>query len=211
MKVISNLRSVLPKKFVVWDLHIVLGNLSNLEYDLRLKDLPEKLIFLCLLSGQRGQPVKVLNVKDMLLEKVKCTFFSKSSIKPTRPGFHQSPVVFSEYPSNSNIWIVTTITHYLEIRKELQMTDQLIISYKKADKAVTTSDISRWYKAILRKAGIDIVKYWSQSTRSVSTIKAQIKGLSLREINKVAGWNEKSTFRRFHDKPIFKSLGVLVI
>ena len=66
MKVISNLRSVLPKKFVVWDLHIVLGNLSNLEYDLRLKDLPEKLIFLCLLSGQRGQPVKVLNVKDML-------------------------------------------------------------------------------------------------------------------------------------------------
>ena len=103
MKVISNLRSVLPKKFVVWDLHIVLGNLSNLEYDLRLKDLPEKLIILCLLSGQRGQPVKVLNVKDMLLEKVKCTFFSKSLIKPTRPGFHQSPVVFSEYPSNSNI------------------------------------------------------------------------------------------------------------
>ena len=48
------------------------------------------------------------------------------------------------------------ITHYLEITKDLRTTDQLINSYKKPHKAVTTIPISRWCKVILGKAGIDI-------------------------------------------------------
>ena len=31
------------------------------------------------------------------------------------------------------------------------------------------------------------------------------------EMNKAAGWKEISTFRRFYDKPIFKTFGNLVI
>ena len=64
---------------------------------------------------------------------------------------------------------------------------------------------------MLAKAGIDIEKYSSHSTRSVSTSKAKIKGQSLSEINKAAGWKETSTFRRFYDKPVFKTFGHLVI
>ena len=162
----------------------------------------EKLVILFyLLSGQRDQTVKALNIKDMLSEKGKCTFFIKRPMETTKPGFRQSPIAFSEYPSNRKICIVTTITHYLEITKDLRITDQLIISYK----AVTTSTISRWCKAILGKAGIDIEKYSSHSTRSASTSKAKIKGLSMSEINKAAGWKETSTFRRIYDKPIFKT------
>ena len=80
-------------------------------------------------------------------------------MKTTKPGFHQSQIAFSEYPSNREIYIVTTITHYLEITKELRNTDQLIISYNKPHKAVTTSTICRRCKVILGKAGIDIEKY----------------------------------------------------
>ena len=154
---------------------------------------------------------KALNIKDILLEKGKCTFFIKRSLKTTKPGFHQSFVAFSEYSSNRNICIVTTITHYLEFTKELQITDQLIISYKKSHEAVTTSKISRWCKTILRKVGIYIVKCSSQSTRPVFTSKAKYKGLLLREINKAEGWEETLTFRHFYDKPIFKTFGDLVI
>ena len=75
-------------------------------------------------------------------------------MKTTKPGFHQSPIAFSEYPSK--ICIVTTITHYLEITKDLRITDILSITYKKPHKAVTTSAISMWCKIILRKAGADI-------------------------------------------------------
>ena len=63
IKGIFNLRSAVPRQFVVWDPNIVLGYLSNLEYDLPLKHLSEKLvILLCLLSGQRDQTVKALNI-----------------------------------------------------------------------------------------------------------------------------------------------------
>ena len=65
MKGTINLRPALPRQFSVWNPGIVLDYLKNLEDDL--KDLSEKLvILLCLLSGQRGQTVKALNMKDML-------------------------------------------------------------------------------------------------------------------------------------------------
>ena len=63
--------------------------LSNLEYDLPLKDLSGKLvIFFCLLSGQMDQTVKALNIKGMVLEKGKCILFTKRPMKTTKPGFH---------------------------------------------------------------------------------------------------------------------------
>ena len=166
---------------------------------------------MCLLSGQRDQTGKALNIKDILLEKGKCKFFIKKPMKTAKPGFHQSPIVFSEYPSNKKICIVTLITHYLEITKDLRTTDQLIISYKKPHKAVTTSTISRWGKVILGKAAIDIKKYSSHSMRSPSTNNAKIKKLSSSEINKAAGWKETSAFRRIYDKPIFKTCEDLAI
>ena len=120
MKGIFNLRPALLRQFAVWDLDVVFDYLSNSKYDLPLKDLSEKLvIFLCLLSGKRDQTVKALNIKDMLLEKVKWIFFIKRPMKTTKPGFHQSPIVLSENPSNRKICIVTTINHYLEITKDL--------------------------------------------------------------------------------------------
>ena len=84
--------SAVYKRYIygtVWDPDIILGYLSNLEYDLSLKELSERLvILLCLLSGKRDQTVKALNIKDMLLEKCKCTFFIKRSMKTTKPGSH---------------------------------------------------------------------------------------------------------------------------
>ena len=90
MKGIFNLRPAIPKQFVVCDPDIVLDYVSNLTYvsDLPLKDLSEKLvILLCLLSGQSDQTAKALNIKYMLLEKYKCTFFIKRPIKTAKLGF----------------------------------------------------------------------------------------------------------------------------
>ena len=40
-------------------------------------------------------------------------------MKTTKPGFHQSHIGFSEYPSDRKICIVTASTHSLEIIKDL--------------------------------------------------------------------------------------------
>ena len=55
--------------------------------------------------------MKALIIKDMVLGKGKCALFIKRSMKTTRPGFSQSPIAFSEHPSNRKTCIVTTITH----------------------------------------------------------------------------------------------------
>ena len=95
MKGIFNLRLILPRQFAAWDPDHVPDYLNSLEYDLPLNDLSERLvILLCLLSGQRNQTVKALNIKDMLLEKSKCILFIKRPIKTIKPSFHQSPIVF---------------------------------------------------------------------------------------------------------------------
>ena len=47
MKSIFNLRLALPRQFAAWDPEIVLDYLSNLEYNLPLKDLSEKLVIFC--------------------------------------------------------------------------------------------------------------------------------------------------------------------
>ena len=119
-----------------------------------------------------------------------------------KTGFHQSPIALSEHHSNRKVCIVFTIT---------RITHQLIISYKKLYKVVTTSTINRWCKVIPAKSGNDIEKYSSHSTSSACTSKAKIKGLSLSEIKKAAGWKETSNFRRFYYKPIFKTFGNLAI
>ena len=52
-------------------------------------------------------------------------------------------------------------------------------------------------EVILGKAGIDIEKYSSDSTRSSNTTTAKIKALTLSEINKAAGWKGDINFQTF--------------
>ena len=55
-------------EFAVWHPDIVLDYLSNLEYNLTLKDLSKKLaVPLCLLYGQREEAMNALNIKDIVL------------------------------------------------------------------------------------------------------------------------------------------------
>ena len=97
MKGIFNITLALTGQFAVWDPDIILDYLINLEYDLPLKDLSEKLaILLCLLSEQRYGAVKTLNIKDIVLEKGKCIFFIKKPMKTINPDFYRSPIAFSE-------------------------------------------------------------------------------------------------------------------
>ena len=78
MKGIFNLMQPFPTQFAVWDPDIILDYLNDLEYDLPLKDLSEKLVILLfLLSRQRDQPVKALNIKHMLLEKYRSAFLTR--------------------------------------------------------------------------------------------------------------------------------------
>ena len=208
MKGILNLRPILPKQMAIWDPDIVLNYIKNLEDEISLKVLSEKLVMLLsLLSGQRDETLEALNIDHMILEDSKCTFFINKPLKTTRKNFHQPPIEFVSYPHDESLCIIKTLNDYINITATIRKSRNLIISYKKPHNAVCKSTIARWCKNILKKSGINIEAYSSHSTRSASTSKAKERGLTMAEINKAAGWSSNSTFRKYYQKPIYRNYG----
>ena len=62
------------------------------------------------------------------------------------------------------------------------------------DRPVT---IGHWIKDTLKMVGMDIERFTAHSTRSASTSQAQMKGVPVMDILRVANWISRSTFERF--------------
>ena len=61
---------------------------------------------------------------------------------------------------------------------------QVLVSFVKPHKAMSSSPVSRWLKQILEMTGIDINIYKGYSTRAASSAKADISGVSFSRIMK---------------------------
>ena len=79
---------------------------------------------------------------------------------------------------------------------------QLLISYQKPHKPVSTDTIARWLKTVLEKAGTDTNIFHAHSTRAASTSAAKTAKLSVNTIMDAAGWTNALTFSKFYDKPV---------
>ena len=53
---------------------------------------------------------------------------------------------------------------------------------------------------MLKKVGLDVTVFGSHSTRSASTAHCKRKGLSMKEINKTAGWSSSKTFAKHYNE-----------
>ena len=62
---------------------------------------------------------------------------------------------------------------------------------------MVSSTISRWIKNVLTEAGIDTKNFKGHSTRSASTSKAGLAGLSVTDILERGSWTNASTWKRF--------------
>ena len=91
----------MPKEMAFWNPDKVLKYLKQLDDEISIQLLSEKLvILLSILWRQRDQTLKSLYVEHMVLEDSKCTFFINEPLKTTRKNFHQPPIKFRSYPDN---------------------------------------------------------------------------------------------------------------
>ena len=67
---------------------------------------------------------------------------------------------------------------------------------------MVSSTISGWLKNILREAGIDTKIFKGHSTRSASTSKAELKGLSVTDILERGSWTNTSTWQPFYNRQV---------
>ena len=92
------------------------------------------------------------------------------------------------------------------IRENLEDTPtELILSYAYPHKPIKSATLARYVLEFLGECGIDITVYTAHSTRKASTSKGNNMGLSLKDINKAAGWKGTCTFQKHYNLPIRKN------
>ena len=209
MKGVFENRPSVPRYQYTWDVNIVLEYL-RLLYPLNLislEELSHKLvILLALLSGQRAQALVKLKLNGMILSDDKCIFIITEKLKNTSSK-RPSPIVTLPSFGDKSLCIVHILREYLLRTNDLRnFENQLIISYCKPFKAVSTETISRWIKKVMYEAGIDVEIFNAHSTRSASTSAAVQNNMNVEDILKTVGWSNAATFAKFYHKPIAQGL-----
>ena len=204
MKGLYELRPSFPRYQSIWDVSVVLNYLRKKPDgpEISLKELTLRLNFLlCILSGQRCQTIYYLRIDHMELTEEKCTFFIVDKVKQSRVGHHVKPLEFIAYPKERTLCVVTHICEYISRTASIRKCQQLLISYVKPNGPVSKDTISRWCKAVLGAAGVDISKFKGHSTRAASTSHLAECNFKIQDIMSSAGWSNEAVFQRFYNKP----------
>ena len=145
LKGVFNLRPALPKYYTTWDVSVVLKYIKSLKVltQCDLKNLSYRLgILLCITTGQEDQTLFYMNIDLMKFEADKGTIFVTELLKQSHPGHHLEPMVILRYP-DQEICVLSHLEQYIEKTKDLRKYQNLLISFVKHHKRITTSTISR--------------------------------------------------------------------
>ena len=211
MKGVFNERPALPKYDVTWDVNIVLHYLKSLSpvNTIPMKLLSHKLaMLLILLSGQRGQTVHLLDVRNMTLSQGYAKFTIGDKIKTTRPGRHVAELAFRAYAPDRRLCVHTALTAYLARTLDVRGKEtKLFLTLKSPHKGISRDTLRRWLRDALCNAGIDLTIFSPHSTRSASTSAAAKNKIPLLTLIRAAGWHTETTFSKYYNKPVSSFFG----
>ena len=161
MKGVFESRPALPRYSSTWNVKDVITYIqkqANITL-LTLKDLSHRVAFLlCLLSGQRCQTISKLSIDDVFIENLKITFVVTEILKHTSPGKHQQPLIFLACPNDKNLCIVSHLLEYIIRTSALRGENkQLLISFIRPLKPISTETTSLWVKSFMAAAGIKVI------------------------------------------------------
>ena len=108
------------------------------------------------------------------------------------------------FEENTKLCVIATLEEYLKRKKVWCGKDksQLLLSFIKPHNPVVSSTISGWIKNALREADIDTEIFKGHSTRSASTSKAGLIGLSVTDSLERGSWSYASTWQRFYNRQV---------
>ena len=82
---------------------------------------------------------------------------------------------------------------------------QLLIAMIRPYKAVSSSTVARWLKAMLANSGIDVSIFKAHSVRGAATSAAANAGITTNDILNAADWSSQSIFHKFYYRPVHNS------
>ena len=149
---VFELKPSLSKYKNIWNANKVLMYLPSLHppQDLTLKDLTCKTTMpLALFHGQRRRTLHLLSVSSMLLKHDSCVFVIHNLLKTSRPRKHVSESTFTAYLPYNRLCPIVRLSEFVKRTCEIRKgSDQLLESFEKPHKPVSTDTIYRWLKVV---------------------------------------------------------------
>lgn len=209
MRGIFNLRPPMPKYLGTWDVSIVLKYLQGVSPAplLSLKKLTYKLLMLMALTkAARANLLHKLDLRFRVFKKDGVLFTIPQVTKTGKQSGPPIEVFFPAFPPDRRLCVVNYLKNYenkTSVFRNLNENNRksLFLGTISPHHPVTSSTISRWLKATIKLAGIDITKYQGHSVRGAAVSSAKDLGISTRDIMKVADWSRESTFTKFYYRP----------
>ena len=85
-----------------------------------------------------------------------CVFVVDSVLKTTKPGKYLTNIRIQALVDNKNLCPVEHLKQYLDKTSTIRgLHTQLLLSYQKPHRPVSTDTIARWIKVVLTEAGIN--------------------------------------------------------
>ena len=107
-------------------------------------------ILLLLLSGQRGQVLHVLDIRNMSLTSSRVSFQIVDLLKTSRPGHHFSQLNFKAYAPDKRLCVITTLHAYLQRTSDIRGDiTNLLVTTRKPFKAASLDTIRRWTRDMM--------------------------------------------------------------
>ena len=133
----------------------------------------------------------------MELSTDKCVFNVTDKMNQTRVGNHVAPLVFLSYSADEKLGLLTHLKEYIKRTSHLRNgIKQLLLSHSKPHGPVSTDTISRWGKAVLSTAGVDVSQFKGHCTGAALTSFLASHNISIEEMG--FGPNFQQWIRNFY-------------
>ena len=118
------------------------------------------------------------------------------TLKTTRPDDHL-PFVELKTFKDGELCVVAHLKQYIKMTAPFRNTgtNQLLLSFVQPHKPISTTTLSRWCVTVIKESEINVNIISCHSTRSASTSKCKILGLSFRIV-------ESKIFAKYYDRSI---------
>ena len=112
-----------------------------------------------LTTGQRGQTLIACRVDHMDLRVSRAVLLLSTTLKTSKPTFHQAPLEIKAFPDDRRICPFTYLKEYLRRTVKLRQTKQFFIKLRQPHTAISRDTLRRWTRETLSAAGIDMDRY----------------------------------------------------
>lgn len=154
---------------------------------------------LCLISCRRVSDVKALEIHNRSYDAFGVRFEITKRTKTM-----SDMIFYPRFDACKKLCVVDCMKEY-DSRMDPRRTagvNQLLISFVKPFKPVSSSSIARWVKLGMQFAGIDLLRFQPHSLRGAMASQSFWKGGKLDDILKAADWSSSYTFAKHYCKPI---------